>query len=128
MRQDVINQSHFLWLLEHVANQNLGKVPIYQAFPIKDGKITDQVSDDQIMGYMIWMNLLETGDMNLPVPSWDMMDIIRGQNRNYVTLDRRSAMLESGVIDFYANIIPGSLERALRAWKRVSKDRPFPEV
>ncbi len=76
LRQDVINQPYFLWLLEHVANRNLGKVPIYQPFEIKDGVMTGRVTDDQIMGYLIWMNLLETGLPSRPVPIRHMLDVI----------------------------------------------------
>lgn len=103
-------------------------MPIYRPFEIKDGTMTGQVGDDQIMGFLIWMNLLETGDINQPVPTGNMMAVIRGENRSYETLDRRSAMLDAGVIDQFANILPGALERAATAWKRISKDRPFPEI
>ena len=115
----VINQPTLFWLMEECANKNLGKIPIYQSFAIENGVFKESITDDQIMGFLIWMNLLETGDPNLPVPIADMEDIIRGRNTNYETLDRRTAMLKSWAIDEAGNVKIEAIERSTRDWKRL---------
>jgi len=91
----VINQPTLFWLREECANKNLGKIPIYRPFAIENGMFKESITDDQIMGFLIWMNLLETGDPNLPVATADMKDIIRARNIRYETLDRKTAMLKA---------------------------------
>lgn len=114
--QQVINQPTLIWLLEDCANKNLGKIPIYQPFAIENGVFKESITDDQMMGFLIWMNLLETGDPNSPIPIADMEDIIRGRNTHYETLDRKTAMLKAWAIDEAGNVKIEAIELSARDW------------
>ena len=75
------------------------------------------------MGFLVWFNLLETGDMNAPVPSTKMHEIMLGLDTDYERLDRKTKFIAAGATDRHGNIMVEALERSARAWLKISKGK-----
>ena len=124
--ETVINNPTLIWMLEKWINRNIGKFPFYQEFPIKDWKIINEITDDLTMGFVIWLNLLETRNMNFPVPSFEIREIMIWLNKNYKNLKRKQPLMDAGAFDENGRIYVKALERSARDWLEISKGKkPF---
>jgi hypothetical protein len=124
----VVNQPNLFWLLEHHLPKFKSSYGLKLDWPIRDGKINGVITDAHIYELLQLYNLLETHDVDTPIPRNHFADYVSGKRAFDDKNARGPSFVEQKVTDDQGNFQIDAMKKAQNLQKPFVEIDNFPNI